>query len=82
MGKNLQLGVSYTWSKTIDYVSDPFATTGPIRRLEDNVGRVLRGKPEVIRLAVVSLVAGEPTLVKPIAMTTDARGRFRMRSAW
>ena len=41
-------------------LDDPFAAAGPIRRLEDNVGRVLRGKPEVIRLAVVSLRRRRP----------------------
>ena len=39
---------------------------GPIRRLEDNVGRVLRGKPEAIRLAVVSLLAGGHLLIEDV----------------
>ena len=47
-------------------LDDPFAAAGPIRRLEDNVGRVLRGKPEVIRLAVVSLVAGGHVLIEDV----------------
>ena len=32
-------------------------STETIRRLEENVGRVLVGKPEVVRLAVIGLVA-------------------------
>ena len=47
-------------------LDDPFAAAGPIRRLEDNVGRVLRGKPEVIRLAVVSLIAGGHVLIEDV----------------
>ncbi|HET9768051.1 MAG TPA: AAA family ATPase [Thermoanaerobaculia bacterium] len=47
-------------------LDDPFAAAGPIRRLEDNVGRVLRGKPEVIRLAVVSLVAAGHVLIEDV----------------
>src|SRR5688572_10642725 len=47
-------------------LDDPFAAAGPIRRLEDNVGRVLRGKPEVIRLAVVSLLAGGHVLIEDV----------------
>jgi MoxR-like ATPase len=47
-------------------LDDPFAAAGPIRRLEDNVGRVLRGKPEVIRLAVVSLLANGHVLIEDV----------------
>jgi len=47
-------------------LDDPFAAAGPIRKLEENVGRVLRGKPEVIRLAVVSLVAGGHVLIEDV----------------
>ena len=47
-------------------LDEPFAAAGPIRRLEDNVGRVLRGKPEVIRLAVVSLLAGGHVLIEDV----------------
>src|SRR6185503_11590208 len=47
-------------------LDDPFAAAGPIRRLEDNVARVLRGKPEVIRLAVVSLLAGGHVLIEDV----------------
>ena len=32
-----------TTPQTLAAVDDPLATAGPIRRLEDNVGRVLRG---------------------------------------
>ena len=32
---------------------DPVRAAGPIRLLEDNVARVIRGKREVIRLATV-----------------------------
>jgi len=46
-------------------VGEAFAT-GPIRRLEENVGRVLRGKPEAIRLAVVSLLAGGHLLIEDV----------------
>ncbi|HEV8630849.1 MAG TPA: MoxR family ATPase [Thermoanaerobaculia bacterium] len=43
-----------------------FATADSIRRLEDNVGRVLRGKPEVIRMAVVSLLAVGHVLIEDV----------------
>jgi len=55
----------------------------PIRALEHNVGQVLRGKPEVIRLAVVSLLAkghvlledvpgvGKTTLAQALARSLD-----------
>ena len=32
-------------------------STETIRRLEENVGRALLGKPEVVRLAIIGLVA-------------------------
>src|SRR5581483_651734 len=48
-----------------DHLGEAFAA-GPIRRLEDNVGRVLRGKPEAIRLAVVSLLAGGHLLIEDV----------------
>jgi MoxR-like ATPase len=47
-------------------LDDPLAAAGPIRRLEENVGRVLRGKPEVIRLAVVSLLASGHVLIEDV----------------
>ena len=37
-----------------------------IRRLEDNVGRVLVGKPEAIRLAVVGLLARGHLLIEDV----------------
>ena len=39
---------------TSPFQSDLEAPIAPIRALEENVARVLRGKPEVIRLAVVA----------------------------
>jgi MoxR-like ATPase len=59
------------------------APIGPIRALEANVGQVLRGKPEVIRLAAVSLLArghvlledvpgvGKTTLAQALARSLD-----------
>jgi MoxR-like ATPase len=47
-------------------LDDPFDAAGAIRRLEDSVGRVLRGKPEVIRLAVVSLIAAGHVLIEDV----------------
>ena len=38
----------------------------PILRLEENVAQVLRGKAEVIRLAVVSLLAGGHVLIEDV----------------
>jgi MoxR-like ATPase len=52
----------------------------PIGRLEDNVGRVLRGKPEVIRLATVCLLARGHMLVEDVpgvGKTTLAQGIAR-----
>jgi MoxR-like ATPase len=43
-----------------------FGTAASIARLEENVGRVVRGKPEVIRLAVVSLLAGGHILIQDV----------------
>jgi MoxR-like ATPase len=43
-----------------------FSPAEPIRRLEENVARVLRGKPEVIRLAVVSLIADGHVLIEDV----------------
>ena len=42
------------------------APIAPIRALEENVGRVLRGKPEVIRLAVVALLAKGHVLIEDV----------------
>jgi MoxR-like ATPase len=44
-------------------VPDPQAM---IRHLEQSVGRVVRGKPEVIRLAVVSMLAGGHILIEDV----------------
>ncbi len=38
----------------------------PIRRLEEQIGRVVRGKPEVIRLAVIALLAEGHVLVEDV----------------
>jgi MoxR-like ATPase len=38
----------------------------PIRRLEDNVGRALVGKPDVVRLAVVALLARGHLLIEDV----------------
>jgi MoxR-like ATPase len=43
-----------------------FGTAAAISRLEDNVGLVVRGKSEVIRLAVVSLIAGGHVLIEDV----------------
>ena len=37
-----------------------------IRRLEENVGRALVGKPEVVRLAVIGLVARGHLLIEDV----------------
>jgi MoxR-like ATPase len=37
-----------------------------LRRLEENVGQVVLGKPEVVRLCLVSLVAGEHMLLEDV----------------
>jgi len=42
------------------------ANLAPIERLERNVSRVLRGKPQVIRLAVVSLLAHGHILIEDV----------------
>ncbi len=44
-------------------IPDPLAM---IHHLEQSVGRVVRGKPEVIRLAVVSLLAGGHLLIEDV----------------
>jgi MoxR-like ATPase len=61
----------------------PADATALIRRFEENVGRVLLGKPEVIRLAAVALVGeghlliedapgvGKTSLAKAIALSLD-----------
>src|SRR5512132_4175205 len=41
-------------------------TTERIRRLEDSVGRALVGKPDVVRLAVVGLVARGHLLIEDV----------------
>jgi MoxR-like ATPase len=38
----------------------------PIRRLEENVGRALVGKPDVVRLAVVALLARGHLLIEDV----------------
>ncbi|MGE5233630.1 MAG: AAA family ATPase [Acidobacteriota bacterium] len=40
--------------------------TEPIRRLEDNVARVVRGKPEAIRLAVLAVLARGHVLIEDV----------------
>jgi MoxR-like ATPase len=47
-------------------LDDTTAPTAAIQRLEQNVARVLHGKPEVIRLAVVSLLAGGHILIEDV----------------
>jgi MoxR-like ATPase len=42
------------------------AVVEPIRRLEENVGRVVRGKPEAIRLAVLALLAKGHILIEDV----------------
>lgn len=37
-----------------------------LRRLEENIGQVVLGKPEVVRLCLVSLVAGEHVLLEDV----------------
>ena len=51
-----------------------------IRRLEENVGRALVGKPEVVRLAVIGLVARGHLLIEDVpgvGKTTLAAGLAR-----
>jgi MoxR-like ATPase len=55
-----------TTPQTLADLGDPLAAAEPIQRLEENVGRVLRGKPEVIRLAVVSLLASGHVLIEDV----------------
>lgn len=42
------------------------ADSGAVKRLETNIGQVLRGKPEVIRMAVVSLLARGHVLLEDV----------------
>jgi len=42
------------------------AVAGPIRRLEENVARVVRGKPEAIRLAVLAILARGHVLIEDV----------------
>jgi MoxR-like ATPase len=37
-----------------------------LRRLEENIGQVVLGKPEVVRLCLVTLVAGEHVLLEDV----------------
>jgi MoxR-like ATPase len=46
--------------------AEPERTPEPIRRLEDNVARVIRGKREVIRLATVCLLARGHVLIEDV----------------
>ncbi|HVT58034.1 MAG TPA: MoxR family ATPase [Thermoanaerobaculia bacterium] len=46
--------------------ADAARTAGPIRRLEDNVAQVIRGKREVIRLATVCLLARGHCLIEDV----------------
>jgi MoxR-like ATPase len=55
-------------------------STETIRRLEENVGRALVGKPEVVRLAVIGLVARGHLLIEDVpgvGKTTLAAGLAR-----
>src|SRR5262245_53276513 len=45
---------------------ETYSAAAAIARLEDNVARVLRGNPAVIRLAVVSLLAGGHVLIEDV----------------
>ncbi len=45
---------------------DTPAVTDPIRRLEENVARVVRGKPEAIRLAVLAILARGHVLIEDV----------------
>jgi MoxR-like ATPase len=54
--------------------------TETLRRLEDNVGRALVGKPEVVRLAIIGLVARGHLLIEDVpgvGKTTLASGLAR-----
>jgi MoxR-like ATPase len=55
-----------TTSTTAAAATGSFGTAAAIARIEDNIGRVVRGKPEVIRLAVVSLLAGGHILIEDV----------------
>jgi MoxR-like ATPase len=60
--------------------SDVDAHAGPIRRLEENVALVIRGKREVIRLATVCLLARGHVLIEDVpgvGKTTLAQGLAR-----
>ena len=55
-------------------------STETIRRLEENVGRALLGKPEVVRLAIIGLVARGHLLIEDVpgvGKTTLASGLAR-----
>ena len=55
-------------------------STETIRRLEENVGRALFGKPEVVRLAIIGLVARGHLLIEDVpgvGKTTLASGLAR-----
>src|SRR5437763_1453292 len=60
--------------------SDALHAAEPIRRLEENVARVIRGKREVIRLATVCLLARGHVLLEDVpgvGKTTLAQGLAR-----
>src|SRR5437763_17180812 len=60
--------------------SDALYAAEPIRRLEENVARVIRGKREVIRLATVCLLARGHVLLEDVpgvGKTTLAQGLAR-----
>ena len=55
-------------------------STETIRRLEENVGRALFGKPEVVRLAIIGLIARGHLLIEDVpgvGKTTLASGLAR-----
>ncbi len=52
-------------TSTLEAPAIAFAAA-PIRRLEEQIGRVVRGKPEVIRLAVIALLAEGHVLVEDV----------------
>jgi MoxR-like ATPase len=61
-------------------VSGPERSVETIRRLEENVARVIRGKPEVIRQAIVCLLARGHVLIEDVpgvGKTTLAQGLAR-----
>ena len=55
-----------TTSQTAAATTGAFGTAAAIARLEENIARVVRGKPEVIRLAVVSMLAGGHILIEDV----------------